>query len=418
MSQLIRTSVLTIQENKGSARIWIEGLYLRKAGFAENTQIRIRFMNDKIIINSDVKGNRKVSTKRSHPVIDVNNKKILQVFKVSEKVRLIAEVGKLILTKTKKEIRKLMQLKDKSCGSVFSGGGLMDEAAKKAGFKTKWAIEYNPKYADIWQLNHEGVMHNSDISDVILDDLDQVELLIAGIPCEPFSVARKDGVSIEEHKSADLSMFFLMIVEKVNPRIIVLEEVQPYAKSPMGIMTMAALERMGYKISRQTVSGPMYGEIEKRKRCVIVATMHDGITFPEEIESEKTMAEVLMSKSDPRCEWFDRNTQKWVFDCWEKQKAKGNYFFSQLITKDSQTIQAITKRYLAKQPGSPVVKHPTEDLYRWLSIDEIKKLKTLNLGYKLAYGKIVSGEVLGQGVIVKIFARIIKHVREQVGGMT
>jgi len=49
------------------------------------------------------------------------------------------------------------------------------------------------------------------------------------------------------HENADLSFHFISLVEQVNPRTIVLEEVTPYLKSGIGIATMSALRRMGDK---------------------------------------------------------------------------------------------------------------------------------------------------------------------------
>ena len=45
----------------------------------------------------------------------------------------------------------------------------------------------------------------------------------------------------ELHENADLSMHFLQLVEHVNPRNIVLEEVPQYLKSGVGTATMNAL---------------------------------------------------------------------------------------------------------------------------------------------------------------------------------
>jgi len=51
------------------------------------------------------------------------------------------------------------------------------------------------------------------------------------------------------HENADLSFHFISLVEQVNPRTIVLEEVTPYLKSGIGIATMSALRRMGYYVT-------------------------------------------------------------------------------------------------------------------------------------------------------------------------
>ena len=70
-------------------------------------------------------------------------------------------------------------------------------------------------------------------------------------------------------------MHFLQLVEHVNPRNIVLEEVPQYLKSGVGTATMNALKRMGYHVVSKTVDGTEYGESTQRKRAVILATTEE-----------------------------------------------------------------------------------------------------------------------------------------------
>lgn len=412
MNQVIRMSELSIQENKGVPRIWLEGKYLEKAGFLQGCNIKVQFFDDNIKIALDQSGERRISGKKSTPVIDINNSKLLEIFNIADKVKVIIKLGEILVTRTKKAKRIATQLHDKSCGSIFSGGGLLDQSAKQAGFNTKWAIEVEPKYADVWQANHNGSMYNCDIASVDLEQLSQVELLIGGIPCEPFSTARRNGTDEipEEHKNADLSMFFLMIVEQVNPRIIVLEEVPMYLKSGIGTATMAALRRMGYNVETRIVAGTDCGELTIRKRAIVVASM-GKISFPDCIAIERTMAEILQLPEDPECEWFTRETKAHIFNGWDNQKAKGNNFQSQIITPESRYVQTIPKRYFAQQAGNPIVKHPTKQgMFRWLTLTEVKKIMGLPDSYDLGEYKTFAGEVMGQGVLVNLFHKIIQRV--------
>ena len=413
MSNKIRTTVLTIGQCKDHPRIWIEGRYLEQAGFYRGSKINVKFMERQIQISLDKEGEKIISGKKT-PIIELNNEKITESFNEEKSVRVIVYVGQIIITSTKQTQRKLLRLQDNSYGAVFSGAGLMDQSAKKSGYNSKWAIELNESYADMWQANHKGTMHNSSIEQIDYSELDQVELLIGGIPCEPFSIARRNqgNEMYEEHQNADLSMFFLMIVEAVNPRCIVLEEVPAYLKSGIGTATVNALKRMGYNVSVKIISGLEYGELTVRKRAVIVATT-DDYKFPEESKSERTLGEILLKADDPRCEWFTRETKSWLFEHWDNQKAKGNNFNSQIITEDSTQIQAIKKRYFAQQGDNPVVKHPTlPDTYRWLTLSEVKIIMGLDESYDLGETKTVAGEALGQGVLINVFKKIIDSLKE------
>ena len=247
--ETIRTSVISIGENKGAPRLWLEGNYLREAGFEQGSAIRIKFEENKILVTLDNEGNHVISKKKDKPILDINNQKIAEVFDKEKKVQVIIRVAQIEIKRTYRNELISVRLCDGSSAEVFSGGGTMTEAAKQAGYKNSWAIEINEDYANIWQANHkDGVMHNCSVSDIDFDMLKPVELLCAGIPCEPFSVARRNQKDIELHENANLSMFLLIIIERINPRTIILEEVPQYAKSEIGMATIQAIKQMGYNV--------------------------------------------------------------------------------------------------------------------------------------------------------------------------
>lgn len=393
MSQLIRQSVLTVGENKDQARIWIEGLYLNKAGFERGSNISVQFTDNQIIITKRVDGERIVSGKKA-PVIDINNAKILDVFNISDKVKVVVMVDKIIITKTKITLRKETAIKDGSFGDCFGGGGLLASAMTKLGLKSKWAIEKNKKYADIYQNNHEGVMYNSDISEVEFDKLDPVEVIIGGVPCENFSQCRQNKDT--EAETADLSMFFMMIIERMNPRTIILEEVPQYLTSEIGVATINALRRLGYSVQTKIFSGNDYNMIQNRKRLIVIAS-YDSISFPEEIPFTGNAGEILQDPNDEDLKWFTKENTPHMF------AQKDGKFQAQMVDENTKSIQAITRRYQARQKQNPLVRHPDGIQYRLFTIKECKKLFGVNDDYDLGEGTTYSGEALGQGVLVTVF---------------
>lgn len=417
MKAATRVNVQKVGKNKGRPRIWLEGKYLQGLGFKGGKKIAVSFDKGKIEIVGDESGTRTVSERRSRSIIDLNTDDISRAIGNAERVEVECKAGRIVITPAEVEVARVSRSLDNSAGSIFSGGGLMDEAARQAGYDTAFGLELNPDYADLWQQNHPAYMMCGSIEEIPLAKIPQVDLLVGGIPCEPFSIKRRavDRTSSHEHPLADLSFFALMVARQANPRNIVLEEAPAYLTDPIGIVTQAALRRMGYHVESRIIEGTEYGSLCIRKRAVIVARSASGaIHWPCTTNTTRTLGEILLPADNPACEWFTRETKGWLFDHWDKQRAKGNGFASQILTADTTRVPAITKRYFSQQGDGAVIAHPTNpDTFRWLTLVEVKRLMGLPDPYYLGEAKTTAGEIMGQGVLVDVFAKIIRAVTEK-----
>ena len=243
-------------------------------------------------------------------------------------------------------------------------------------------------------------MFNSDISEVDFNELEKVEVITGGVPCENFSIARQN--KDVEAETIDMSLFFFNLVEQVNPRTVILEEVPQYLKSEIGVAMINGFKRLGYNVESRIFSGNQFGMIQNRKRVIIIAS-YDPINFPEEIPFVGTAKDILQDPNDSDLKWFTMDEKPYIQKHWDNSKAKGNNFIAQLVTPDTTSIQAITRRYNAIQPANPFVKHPTQEKYRLFSMIELKRLFGVDQNYNLGKGTTYAGEVLGQGVLVKAF---------------
>lgn len=143
-------------------------------------------------------GPRVVSSKRQGqiPVLDLNSAALTEAFGPITTLQVHIAVGEITLTPSQTDIFRATRCRNGKEGSIFSGGGLLTEAARLAGYQPAFAIEVDPQYANIYEKNHGVRMFNLSVEDAPLDQLPRVELLTLGPPCEPYSTARtKDKIT-------------------------------------------------------------------------------------------------------------------------------------------------------------------------------------------------------------------------------
>ncbi|SRR6266540_7017561 len=423
MTTFPRLSTASIGRNKDAPRVWLEGRYLLDAGFIPGCHIEVDFTDGRILIKLASNGPRIVSSKKQGqiPVVDLNSAAISTTFGLAiATVQVHVSHGEIVLTPTLTDTLRSTRCKNGLEGSAFSGGGLLTEAAKQAGFTPAFAIEIDPGYADIFERNHpQARMFNLSIENTPLDLLPQVELLSIGIPCEAFShsrrLDRKTGAKRdrllppEAHPLGDLTVWAALLIRHVNPATIVIEEAPDYLTSGAGYMLRTFLERAGYFVHAAVLDPTEYGEITARKRTVIVATSDPNFQRPETSSCTKTFADITDPPEIAEATYFTREEKPWLFKHWETQTQKGNGFAPPQLTDHSTKIPVIKRRYLSQQGDGVVVKHATREAWRWLSLAEIKRIHSVPDDYILAEEQSVTraGECVGQGVIVSFFKQII-----------
>lgn len=115
-------------------------------------------------------------------------------------------------------------------GSLFSGIGGFCKAFEKAGFNVVWANECDSHAVKTYKYNFPKVrLIDKRIEHVTVpeDDLQPVDVLTAGFPCQPFSVAgRKSGFSDRRGRLFFEIIRILKEFGKDKPKIIVMENVK------------------------------------------------------------------------------------------------------------------------------------------------------------------------------------------------
>lgn len=423
-----RVSTVTVGRNKDAPRVWLEGRYLVDAGFAPAQRVAIDFEPGRVTVKLSPQGSRVVSAKRAGAVsvLDINCAALVKAFGAVTRLQVYVTAGLITITAAETERLRATRCRNGKEGSLYAGGGLLTEAARLAGYEPAFAVEVDPDYAAIYERNHpQALMFNTSIEDVPLDHLPAVELLTMGIPCEPYSRSRtRDRVTgalrdkslpPEAHALSDLSLWAALIIRKLNPATVVIEEAPGYLASATGFIMRHFLQRAGYTVEAQVMDPREYGELTGRKRTVIVAHSNASFAWPTPAPCAYTFGAVRDDESALADHYFTAEQKPWLVNHWRNQDNKGNGFTPPQLTDASAVVPVIKKRYFAQQGDGVVVQHPQRaNCWRWLTIREVRRLHGVPDSYELfeAQSKTRAGEVLGQGVIVSFFRRVIAAINQ------
>lgn len=169
--------------------------------------------------------------------------------------------------------------------SLFTGAGGMDIGFERAGVTVVVANEIMKEAAETYIANHPGAkMINDDINNVmhLLDAYKGVDLVFGGPPCQGFSVAGK--MDPEDNRSK-LIFTFLDVVERIQPRAFVMENVKALGIlekwEPVRRKYLDRARKLGYLCVPFILNATEYGVPQKRERVFFVGVKNCGDPFYE-----------------------------------------------------------------------------------------------------------------------------------------
>lgn len=164
-----------------------------------------------------------------------------------------------------------------TCASFFAGVGGIDLGFEKTGFfKTIYANEFDFSPVRTFEANFNLKVDCRDIHDVQADEIPDFQVMLAGFPCQAFSIAgQRKGFSDEKGRG---TLFFELarIIKIKQPDIIFLENVKNLVSHDNGNTfrtIISELENIGYKnIQYKVLNAMEYGNIpQNRERIYIIA---------------------------------------------------------------------------------------------------------------------------------------------------
>lgn len=154
---------------------------------------------------------------------------------------------------------------------LFAGCGGLSCGFEQAGWSVFKAYESNPNAALVYNINLNGHCVREILTPSSL--FPACDLVLAGPPCQPFSVA---GKQLAEFDQRDGVPIFLQAMRTSKPKIGVMENVANLKKGHPEYVEkiVQELQSMGYNVSQQILNAADYGVPQNRKRFFLVA--HHG----------------------------------------------------------------------------------------------------------------------------------------------
>jgi len=189
------------------------------------------------------------------------------------------------------------------CADFFSGIGGFHLAATNLGHEIVFACDIDRDARKAY-LHNFGLDPWGDIRDLSPDDVPDHDLMLAGFPCQPFSIiGHRKGF-----RDPRGSLFFelLRFIEAKNPRAVVLENVKQFATAGNGSVirrVLGDLEALGYSTTYKVLNALDFGLPQKRERTIIVASNEIdlfGWQWPIGDVPMRPLAGILEPDPDPK----------------------------------------------------------------------------------------------------------------------
>jgi DNA (cytosine-5)-methyltransferase 1 len=238
--------------------------------------------------------------------------------------------------------------------SLFTGAFGLDLGLEEAGFHTVSVVEKEPDAVKTIALNRPYLQESSiprEIQKVSVKDLleeggrvlqlgralkiGEVDLVIGGPPCQPFSTAGKRGSVMDPRGS--LFMDYIRIIKEIQPRFFVMENVRGLLSAPIRHrphnqrgkdfpslesdevsgaalkIVLSEMKDLGYKVIYNLLEAADYGIPQNRMRVIFIGSRDgENLSFPfatyskdgKKLPKWRTLKDALNGLIDPKPEFI------------------------------------------------------------------------------------------------------------------
>ena len=153
-------------------------------------------------------------------------------------------------------------------GSLFAGIGGFDLGFERAGMACKWQVEIDNYATKVLAKHWPNVHRERDIRECGKHNLERVDVICGGFPCQDISYAGQ-GAGLDGERSG---LFFesVRVVRELRPRIVVLENVAALLTRGLG-RVLGTLAEIGYDAEWHCIPAAAVGAPHARDRVWIVA---------------------------------------------------------------------------------------------------------------------------------------------------
>jgi len=257
-----------------------------------------------------------------------------------------------------------------------------------------------------------------DITKIDEKDIPDHDILIAGFPCQPFSIAgvsKKNSLGLEhgfkDKKQGNLFFDVARILKEKKPKAFLLENVKNLKSHDKG-KTFKIIEQtllgLGYNLFYKIIDAADFVP-QHRERILIAGFRRDifpdiDFEFPVLLKRKKNIADILEKKVDAKYTLSDK-LWKYLQKHAEKHKKMGNGFgFGLIDLKKDKTTRTLSARYY--KDGSEILIKQEGKNPRRLTPRECARLMGFPDNFKIPVSDNQAYKQFGNAVVVPVIETV------------
>jgi DNA (cytosine-5)-methyltransferase 1 len=270
------------------------------------------------------------------------------------------------------------------------------------------------KYARETYYANFGEEPFGDITEIDEKNIPPFDILLAGFPCQAFSVAgHRKGF---EDTRGTLFFDVMRIAAHHKPKVIFLENVKGLVGHDKGKtfkIILETLKELGYFVNYQVLNAKDYGVPQNRQRIYIVCFLENDITFefPQPVEQNIKVGDILDDDIDDK---YTISDKLWAGHQRRKieHKEKGNGFGYSIFNQESKYTSTISARYY--KDGSEILIEQKNKNPRKLTPREACRLQGFPNDFRIRVSDVQAYKQFGNSVSVPVIEAISKNIFIQI----
>lgn len=315
---------------------------------------------------------------------------------------------------------------------LFAGIGGFRQGFESAGHECVFSSEINEHCQAVYQDNFKE-KPASDITLIDEKSIPDFDILLAGFPCQPFSISgHKKGF---EDTRGTLFFDICRILEEKKPSIAVLENVKHLIHHDGGNtlrVIIQTLENLGYYVEWNLLNAKNFGLPQNRERIIIMATLSKPFDFSlleekptptlEDFldkegdfeyldESEYTLIENPIKQKSGLIFAGYRNKNIW------KKGVRPNTLHLSRVHRQPNRIYSVKGSHPTipsqETSGRFFIYLPEENKVRKLTLNECYKIMGFNSNFKRSDKVAEQYKQIGNSVAIPMIEEIAKQLKKQ-----